>query len=49
MGLYTFMLEETPTSGSIVTSDAAKRKFAQESLEVNCRNKYVQQVCTFAS
>lgn len=39
MGLYSFMLEETPTYGSISTSDAFKRKCARESLEFNVQNK----------
>lgn len=40
MGLFSFMLENTPTTGSLVTSDTAKRKFAFNSLEFNCKNKY---------
>ena len=39
MGLFSFMLENTPTTGSVVTSDTAKRKFAYNSLEFNCKNK----------
>jgi len=43
MGLYSFMSEDQPTYGSIVTTDAFKRKAAQESLDYNCKNS------TFAS
>jgi ubiquitin-conjugating enzyme E2 J2 len=39
MGLYSFMMEETPTHGSITSSDSARRKFARESLEFNLKNK----------
>mmetsp|Transcript_9134 Transcript_9134/g.12627 ORF Transcript_9134/g.12627 Transcript_9134/m.12627 type:complete len:221 (+) Transcript_9134:3-665(+) len=39
LGLYSFMLEETPTLGSIVTSDAQRRIYAKESLEFNIKNK----------
>jgi ubiquitin-conjugating enzyme E2 J2 len=39
MGLYSFMLEDSPTYGSIVTSDTFKRKCARESLEFDCKNK----------
>jgi len=39
MGLFSFFLEDTPTHGSIVTSDAVKRRAAQESLAYNCRDK----------
>lgn len=39
LGLYSFMLEETPTYGSIVTTDLLKRQFAAESLEYNVKNK----------
>lgn len=39
MGLYSFMLEESPTYGSIVTDTAYKRQKAKESLEYNCKNK----------
>jgi hypothetical protein len=39
MGLYSFMPEESPTYGSIVTSDQFKRKAAQESLDFNVKNK----------
>lgn len=43
MGLYSFMHEDAATYGSIVTTDAFKRKAALESLEYNCKN------ATFAS
>lgn len=39
MGLYSFMLEEAPTYGSVVTSAQYKRQAAAESLEYNSRNK----------
>lgn len=38
-GLYSFMVEKTPTTGSIETNDAAKRKFAKDSLEYNVKDK----------
>uniref|UniRef100_K3WBL8 E2 ubiquitin-conjugating enzyme n=1 Tax=Globisporangium ultimum (strain ATCC 200006 / CBS 805.95 / DAOM BR144) TaxID=431595 RepID=K3WBL8_GLOUD len=38
-GLYSFMLEDQITTGSIETTDEEKRKFAAESLAVNCTNK----------
>ncbi|XP_041980944.1 ubiquitin-conjugating enzyme E2 J2 [Aricia agestis] len=38
-GLLSFMLEKTPTFGSIQTSDYQKRCFAAESLEINLKNK----------
>ena len=41
MGLLSFMLENTPTTGSIVSSDSAKRNYAYNSLEFNTKNKYV--------
>ncbi|KAG2776480.1 hypothetical protein JG687_00003699 [Phytophthora cactorum] len=37
-GLYSFMLENQATLGSISTSDAQKRKYAAASLESNCTN-----------
>uniref|UniRef100_A0AAV1T321 E2 ubiquitin-conjugating enzyme n=1 Tax=Peronospora matthiolae TaxID=2874970 RepID=A0AAV1T321_9STRA len=37
-GLYSFMLENQATLGSISTTDAQKRKFAAASLETNCGN-----------
>ena len=39
MGLFSFFLEDTPTHGSVVTSDSFKRRAAEESLAYNCRNK----------
>jgi len=39
MGLYSFMLDDKPTTGSIETSVATKRKFAGESLEYNRQDK----------
>ena len=39
MGLVSFMLEESPTTGSISTSDYTKRALAKESLEFNCKDK----------
>lgn len=47
MGLYSFMIEETPTHGSISTTTAAKRQFAKESMSFNCRNKYAMRFCLF--
>lgn len=38
MGLYSFMMDNKPTTGSIETSVAAKRKFALDSLEYNVKN-----------
>nr|CCA17577.1 ubiquitinconjugating enzyme E2 putative [Albugo laibachii Nc14] len=35
-GLYSFMLENQSTLGSIVTSEAQKRRYAAASLEYNC-------------
>ncbi|KAE9041258.1 hypothetical protein PR003_g5572 [Phytophthora rubi] len=37
-GLYSFMLENQATLGSISTTDAQKRKYAAASLETNCTN-----------
>eukprot|EP01082_Thalassiosira_pseudonana_P007861 g6651.t1 g6651 contig23:959240-959947(+) len=37
-GLYSFMVENSPTTGSIETTDATKRKFARESLEYNVKH-----------
>lgn len=39
MGLLSFMVQDSPTYGSIETSDAFKRKAASESLQYNCHNK----------
>ena len=38
MGLYSFMVEETPTQGSVITSSDYKRKLALESLKYNVLN-----------
>ncbi|XP_056648535.1 ubiquitin-conjugating enzyme E2 J2-like [Diorhabda carinulata] len=38
-GLLSFMLEKSPTLGSIETTDYDKRQFAYQSLEFNLRNK----------
>ncbi|XP_064642515.1 ubiquitin-conjugating enzyme E2 J2-like [Lineus longissimus] len=38
-GLLSFMLEKSPTLGSIETSDYTKRQLATQSLEYNLRNK----------
>lgn len=38
MGLCSFMLDNKPTTGSIETSVATKRKLAGESLEYNVKN-----------
>lgn len=38
-GLLSFMLEKTPTLGSIETSDYQKRCLAADSLEINIKNK----------
>jgi hypothetical protein len=37
MGLYSFMLEELPTFGSISSSSSVRRQNARQSLEYNCR------------
>ncbi|CAH0486789.1 unnamed protein product [Peronospora farinosa] len=37
-GLYSFMLENQATLGSISTTDAQKKKYAAASLETNCSN-----------
>jgi hypothetical protein len=39
VGLLSFMLETTPTTGSIETSNSVKRAYAAESLAFNCKNK----------
>jgi ubiquitin-conjugating enzyme E2 J2 len=41
MGLFSFMCEETPTQGSMVTSTEHKRKAAADSLAFNCKNSTV--------
>ena len=38
MGLYSFMMDIKPTTGSIETSMAAKRKYAADSLGYNVKN-----------
>lgn len=38
VGLLSFMLESTPTSGSIETTDSVKRIYASQSLKYNCSN-----------
>jgi hypothetical protein len=37
-GMYSFMVESTPTLGSIETTDAKKRQLAAESLKWNVKN-----------
>jgi ubiquitin-conjugating enzyme E2 J2 len=44
MGLYAFMLESSPTAGSIETSDAFKRRCARESWEFNTRHKLFREL-----
>lgn len=39
MGLLSFMNEDTPTSGSITTTNKMKRMYAQNSLAFNCKDK----------
>ena len=41
MGLYSFMLDNKPTTGSIETTAAAKRQFAAESLAYNVKHDKV--------
>lgn len=38
MGLYSFMMDNKPTTGSIETTAAAKKKFAEDSLEYNVKH-----------
>ena len=38
-GLYSFMLESSPTLGSVEATPAQRRKFAAQSLEFNCANE----------
>lgn len=38
MGLYSFMVDTKPTTGSIETTTSAKRTFAAQSLEYNVKN-----------
>lgn len=44
MGLHSFMVENTPTQGSMITADSTKRKFAYESLEFNVKNKMFREL-----
>ena len=39
MGLYSFILDNKPTTGSVETSAAAKRKFSKESLSFNVEGR----------
>mmetsp|Transcript_20249 Transcript_20249/g.29071 ORF Transcript_20249/g.29071 Transcript_20249/m.29071 type:complete len:216 (-) Transcript_20249:189-836(-) len=39
IGLHSFMMEETPTAGSVVTSSRMKRAYAAKSLAFNCKDK----------
>ena len=39
LGLYSFMLDDQPTLGSVTSTAAQKRRFAAESLAFNCQNK----------
>lgn len=41
MGLYSFMLDTSPTNGSVETTDEEKRAHAAASLEFNTKDKYV--------
>ncbi|TPX30890.1 hypothetical protein SmJEL517_g05663 [Synchytrium microbalum] len=43
-GLLSFMLEDTPTTGSVKTSTAEKRLFAQKSHQFNLSNRKFQEV-----
>ncbi|CAL8148117.1 unnamed protein product [Orchesella dallaii] len=43
-GLLSFMLEKSPTLGSIETSDAEKRRLALRSLEFNMKDKLVNEL-----
>ncbi|ODN03393.1 Ubiquitin-conjugating enzyme E2 J2 [Orchesella cincta] len=43
-GLLSFMLEKSPTLGSIETSDAEKRRLALRSLEFNMKDKLVTEL-----
>jgi len=38
MGLFSFMCENSPTQGSIVTTTEQKHRAARESLAFNCKN-----------
>lgn len=39
MGLYSFMLDTSPTNGSVETTDEEKRAHAAASLEFNTKDK----------
>ena len=39
MGLYSFMLEDAPTQGSIESTSSFRKDAAADSLSVNCKNK----------
>ena len=39
MGLYAFMLESSPTAGSVETTEATKKRFARESVDFNLKSK----------
>eukprot|EP00121_Abeoforma_whisleri_P004833 Awhi_evm1s4373 len=43
-GLLSFMLETTPTSGSIVSSAETKKRYAWESCEFNVNNAIFKEV-----
>jgi len=43
-GLLSFMLEKSPTLGSLESSDLEKRTFAYKSLEFNIKDKTVQEL-----
>ena len=38
-GLYSFMLESSPTLGSVEATPAQRRRFAAQSLDFNCENE----------
>eukprot|EP00494_Astrolonche_serrata_P009730 UN09787 len=42
VGIYSFMIESTPTTGSIETTSSAKRLYAKKSLEYNKKNETFQ-------
>lgn len=44
MGLHSFMIENTPTQGSMTSTDSTKRKFAYESLEFNMKSKMFKEL-----
>ena len=43
-GLYSFMLENQATLGSVEASDAQRRKHASNSLEFNCKDKIFREL-----